>query len=193
MATVTRRDFVAGAISLVIATGCTTLPGANVVYSGARAVGGAAGRVLKACNLSEKSASVIVEVVGKIVEIVPDVGQSAEDAWGAAAKKHVALLIAEGKCTELRGAIALAAFTILVAAYNILEARYPAALAVRKVAEAAVDGFGKGLLATLSDDATASQAYDEEAYGSMKASTLVSVVRMLAKIEKEGDNGQGEG
>lgn len=189
---VTRRDLVV-ALPLALATGCATLPGASVVHGGARAVGVAAGRVLKACGLSEKATAAVVSVVGKIVEIVPDVGQSAEDAWGAAARKHVALLIAEGKCTELRGAIALAAFSLLVAAYGILEARYPAALAVRKVAEAAVDGFGKGLLAALADGQAASQSCDEEAYGSMRSSTLVSVVRMLAKLEMEAENGQGQG
>ncbi len=190
---VTRRDFVGLAAPLAIAAGCTTLPGASVVHSGARAVGAAAGRVIGACGLSGKATEAVVEVVGRVVEIVPDVGQSAEEAWGAAARRHVALLIAEGRCTELRGAIALAAFALLVAAYGMFEARYPAALAVRKVAEAAVDGFGKGILVALGDGAAASQACDEEAYGSMKSSTLASVVRMLARIDKEDGNGQGQG
>ncbi len=189
---VTRRDVLA-ALPLALAAGCATMPGASAVRGGAQAVGGAAGRVLKACGLSDRAASAIVAVAGRVVEIVPDAGQSAEDAWGAAARRHVALLIAGGKCTELRGAVALAAFSLLVTAYGILEARYPAVLTVRKVAEAAVDGFGKGFLAALGEGAAASQAWDEEAYGGMRSSTLASVVRMLARLEKEEEDGQGEG
>lgn len=183
----TRRAFVCGlpAVAVAASPGCKTLPGMEAVELAARGIGGAAGLVLNDCSLSPETRRTLACVMERIVAITPGAGESLTETWTTEAKKHVDGLVAGGKCRPLVGAVALAAFAVVVRAYVLLELRYPEIRVARELAFAAVDGFAAGFLATFRPSGLAVQAYDVAVYRELSASAEAMALRNLAAVVAE--------
>lgn len=186
MGAITRREFLfklpligAAGCAFVSLPGCRSVPAASVVALAARGIGGAAGLVLNDCRLSDETRRAVVRLMERVVAVTPGAGETLTATWISAAKAHVDSLVAAGKVKPLVGAIALAAFAVIVRAYALLELRYPHVKFVRELTCAAVDGFAAGFLATFRPDGIVVQSYDVEAYNSLSADPGVSALRNL--------------
>lgn len=162
------------AATTIACTGCKTLPTAEVMKSTATSIGYAAGLVANETKINDKARNTIVAIVGDVSSVVPEKGQSFEDAWTPVAKVIVAKLIAEGKIDEGIGNISLAAFGIAVKGIDyIFDIRYPKAREYEELVAAAVSGFTEGFLTTFKPvDGTDAKGIkykaDEEAYDWLK-------------------------
>ena len=190
-AAVTRRELLAGAAGTAVVVsvpGCKSIPGTEVVYLAAKGIGGAAGLVLNECGLSDEMRAALVSVVQAVMDATPGPGEGLTETWIGAAKRHVESLAAEGKVKPLVGAVALAAFAVVVYAYTLIEIRHPQVRVVRELAFAAVDGLAAGFLATFRPTGLSVQDYDVEAYKALRAYSGVTVVRGLvaAMAQTEG-------
>lgn len=181
-ATLTRRELLAGAAGTAVVVsvpGCKSIPGTEVVYLAGKGIGGAAGLVLNECGLSAEMRSALVSIVRAVMDATPGPGEGLAETWIGAAKRHVESLAAEGKVKPLAGAVALAAFAVVVYAYTLIEIRHPQVRVVRELAFAAVDGLAAGFLATFRPTGLSVQDYDVEAYKALRAYSGVTVVRTL--------------
>ena len=181
-AAITRRELLAGAAGTAVVVsvpGCKSIPGTEVVYLAAKGIGGAAGLVLNECGLSAEMRSALVSVVQAVMDATPGPGEGLTETWIGAAKRHIESLTAEGKVKPLVGAVALAAFAVVVYAYTLIEIRHPQVRVVRELAFAAVDGLATGFLATFRPTGLSVQDYDVEAYKALRAYSGVTVVRTL--------------
>ena len=163
------------AAATIVCVGCKSLPTVEVMKSTAKSIGYAAGLVANETKIDDKARNTIVDIVNEVAKVVPDKGQSFEDAWTPIAKAVVAKLIAEGKIGEGVGTIALAAFGIAVKGIDyIFDVRYPKAREYEELVSAAVTGFTEGFLTVFKPvDANTSKGEnvvaDEKAYEWLKA------------------------
>lgn len=190
---ITRRELLSGAVTTAVVAavaggaGCKSIPGTEIVYLAGKGIGGAAGLVLNECGLSDEARTALVSIVTKIMEVTPGPGEALTDTWLDAAKSHVAELVADGKVQPLTGAVAFAAFAVVVYAYTLVEVRHPAIRVVRELTFAAIDGLAAGFLATFKPTKLVVLDYDVEAYKALTAYSGVTVLRGLtAAIAQSG-------
>jgi len=175
MKTVKSAVTVLCAAAMLVFTGCKSLPTVDKMQSVASAIGAAAGLVANETKIDDNARNTIVAIMEEVAKVVPQSGQSFEDAWTPVAKEVVAKLVADGKITEGVGTLALATFGIVVKGIDyIFDVRYPKAREYEELVSAAVSGFTSGFLAVFKP-ANAEEAKslelkaDKEAYGWLKA------------------------
>ena len=180
MARMTRRELLAGTAVAALAGGCSPSPGERGVYLVAKGIGLAAGLVIAECKLSPEARLALATVVERIVSAVPGPGERPVSAWLALARRHVDSMVSDGRVSPLAGAVAVAAFAIVVHAYAIVEARHPQVGAVRRLACAAVSGLAAGVLSVLRAKNPSVQGYDTEAYKALGSYSGTVVLQVLA-------------
>lgn len=163
------------ATAIMVCSGCKSLPTADVMRATATSIGYAAGIVANETKIDDKARNTIVEVMNAVAIVVPQEGQTFDEAWTPAAKGIVAKLIADGKIDERGGTIALTAFGVAVKGVDyIFTVRYPKAREYEELVAAAVSGFADGFLTVFKpvDGEEAKSAKikaDEAAYKWLKA------------------------
>lgn len=163
------------ATAIMVCPGCKSLPTADVMRATATSIGYAAGIVANETKIDDKARNTIVEVMNAVAIVVPQEGQTFDEAWTPAAKGIVAKLIAAGKIDERGGTIALTAFGVAVKGVDyIFTVRYPKAREYEELVAAAVSGFADGFLTVFKpvDGEEAKSAKikaDEAAYKWLKA------------------------
>lgn len=143
---------VAGILGVSALTGCTTPPTADVVYLAGRGCGSTTGIVLDNAVKDPEVRKRIVEIAGPVSQVIPQVGQTLDEAWGDVAKEHTAKLVAQDKLTEAQGRMVVAGFKLVCVGWSALEDRYPSIRVSRDLANAGLSGFFDGFLATFKAD-----------------------------------------
>lgn len=171
---VSRKDFILGAAAAgaTAVSGCKHLPTVDAVKLAAKAIGGATGLVLNECDIPSEARAAIIEITEKVLPCIPEIGVPLETAWTPIAQAHVDKLIADGKIDAALGPVIMAAFKLVVRGFALLEQKYPAVRTSRELLEAAVSGFGEGLLDTLKPtvDAFKAATVDVTAVGAIRRS-----------------------
>lgn len=156
-------------VASVLFTGCDKTPTVETMETTANAVGRAAGYVANQTKIDEKSREVVIEIMNKATNAVPQAGQSFTDAWTPIAKEVTDKLVAEKKIDEGQALIINGAFGVAVRGLDYLvTVRFPKAKEDVDLVAAGARGFSKGFLDVFSakDNALKSGAtdYDKAAY-----------------------------
>lgn len=197
---ITRRELLFGVPLLLasgapVASGCRSLPVASSVEIAGRGIGVAVGALLNKLDLDPSVRRVLASAVEKVLTDTPGPGEDPVATWGAAAQQLINNRVAEGRLTPFGGAVALAAFVVVLHAYMLLERRYPEIRTVRSLACAAVDGFSTGFLAAFKPISLDLQPLDAEAYDELKQDPAVLALENLLaagrwhKLNSGGSNG----
>lgn len=171
---VSRKEFILGAaaagVTATAVSGCKHLPTVDAVNLAAKAIGGATGLVLNECDIPDNARAAIIEITEKVLPCVPEIGVPLETAWTPIAQAHVDKLIADGRIDAALGTVIMAAFKLVVRGFALLEQKYPEVRTSRELLEAAVSGFGDGILDTLKPtvDAFKAATVDVTAIGELK-------------------------
>ena len=193
----TRRRLLFG-IPLLFASGlpgCKSISTASAVEVAGRGIGVAAGVLLSRLDLDPDVRRALRVVVETVLKVVPGAGEDLVTTWGAAAQEHINNRIAEGKLTPFGGAVALAAFVVVIHAYVLLEHRHPEIRTVRSLACAAIDGFTAGFLTVFAPTELDLKPLDAEAYDELKRDPAVLALENLLgagrwhKLSTGGCNG----
>ena len=155
MKAINRKDFIGslfavsatGAVSSIALTGCKSLPPPESMFQTAQAVGFSAGMICNLTKINDKARAIVCEIMNIVGQVLPEQGQSFEDAWGKVAKDHLKLLVQQKVITQVEADIIFAAFTTAVKFVDYLfDVRYPKAKAVKELVFAATNGFVIGFL-----------------------------------------------
>ena len=92
---------VAAAAMCATFTGCDETPSKEVVSAASYALGTSSGLVVKLLNINDETRAVIADVIAKVSEVIPEDGQSFEDAWKPVAAKYIDELLESGKLPEI--------------------------------------------------------------------------------------------
>lgn len=139
---------VVAAAAITVCAGCKALPTADGMKATATSIGYAAGLVANETKIDDKARNTIVDIMYAVDRVVPQEGQTFEEAWTPVAKEVVAKLTASGKIDEGVGTIALTAFGVAVKGVDyIFTVRFPKAREYEELVGAAVSGFTEGFLA----------------------------------------------
>ena len=155
MNAISRKDFIgrlfvcgaAGTAPTLVLTGCHSVPTPEAMFQTAQAVGFSAGMICNLTKISDKDRAIVCDIMNIVGQVLPEQGQSFEDAWGKVAKDHLALLVQQGKISQVEADIIFAAFTTAVKFVDYLfNVRYPKAKEVKELVFAATNGFVVGFL-----------------------------------------------
>ena len=166
---------VVSAAVITVCSGCKSLPTADVMKATATSIGYAAGLVANETKIDDNARNTIVDIMNAVARVVPQEGQTFEDAWTPVAKDVVAKLTESGKIDEGVGEIAITAFGVAVKGVDyIFTVRYPKAREYEELVAAAVSGFTDGFLAVFKpvngeEAKSANVKADEAAYKWLKA------------------------
>lgn len=176
----TRKEFIAGLAGVAAVAGCKHIPSADAVNLAAKAIGGATGLVIHECDLPDGAEEAIVGITEKVLPCVPEIGVPLETAWTPIAQAHVDKLIADGRIDASLGPVIMAAFKLVVRGFALLEQKYPTVRTSRELLEAAVSGFGEGLLDVMkpSVDAFKAASVDVTAVGELRRTPEFRAIRM---------------
>lgn len=147
---ISRRNFLAGAGAIGVSaavSGCKYPPSDEKGRKIGVGVGGATGLVLDACGLDDESRNATIEIVTGICTTTPQEGETIEQCWTRIAEETVKRLQEAGKLTSAQAAAVLAAFKLVIKAWQILEERHPEVKAWCSFTVAVVNGFCTGFLA----------------------------------------------
>lgn len=129
-------------------SGCrTTEYTVDQVYSGAHAGGEVTALVMNETSLDTARRSVIRDIMTKVRDVTPEVGQPLEAAWTPVAQAHVDRLLSEGRITSATAVFIMAGFRTCMAGVNALEQQYPQVRTGRDYLDAFVKGYVTGFLA----------------------------------------------
>lgn len=177
----TRRNFILGGAAAAALPGCRTVPGADVTRLAARGIGSATGLALNECDLPDGVRNRIIEIAGVVLKVVPKPGQALEDVWAPIARTHVDGLVAAGTIDKATGEVVVAAVRLVIKGYTLVELRHPKVRIVRELAEAALTGFGEGLLAAMKPvNALEAVPVDVEAFRAIRATDEFHAFKLLA-------------
>lgn len=157
------------AIALVF-TGCKTVPSVDTLYSTSYAIGVSTALVMNQTKLSDADRNVVIEIMKKVDEAVPQTGKTFTDAWTPIATEYVGQLVADGKLDETQAQLILTAFPAATQTLDyIVYKRYPKVGEDIKYVAAVTHGFSNGFLTYFppANTVTASAkgvVYDAEAY-----------------------------
>lgn len=132
--------------------GCHTLPDADTFYALGKAGGGTTAIVMMTVEKSQEGGidadvhNATADLVAMVTQVIPQPGQTLEEAWTPIAQAHTDQLVKEGKITAIQGAAIMAGFKLIVTGFAALEERYPNIREYRDRIEAALNGFGDGFL-----------------------------------------------
>lgn len=163
------------ATAITVCAGCKSIPTVDVMKATATSVGYAAGLVANETKIDDKARNTIVDIISAVARVVPQEGQTFEEAWAPVAKDVVAKLTGSGKIDEGVGEIALSAFGVAVKGVDyIFTVRYPKAREYEELVAAAVSGFTGGFLTVFKpangeEAKSANVKVDEAAYKWLKA------------------------
>ena len=132
--------------------GCHTLPDTSTFSALGKAGGSTTAIVMLTVEKSQEGGidadvhNATADIVARVTQVIPQPGQTLEEAWTPIAQSHTDQLVKEGKITAIQGAAIMAGFKLIVTGFAALEERYPNIREYRDRIEAALNGFGDGFL-----------------------------------------------
>jgi len=139
-----KRLYFIAALGALLVAGCATTPGTELVYAVAKGIGAATGMTLNNVEMDEETHNAIATVTTDVLQVIPQPGQTLDEAWGDTARKHTQILVDRGSITSNQATVVLAAYSLTVKGWALVEARYPRIRADRDLINAALTGFGDG-------------------------------------------------
>ena len=143
---------VAGILGATLLSGCHTVPTADTVYLVGHGCGATTGIVSDSAVKDPAVREATISLAKRISQVVPQVGQTIEEAWGETAREHTEQLVQKGKLTPAQGQLVLAGFKLICVGYTALEDRYPNIRTYRDLANAGLSGFFDGFLSTFKEE-----------------------------------------
>jgi len=132
--------------SLLFVSGCKTLPTPETMETTSYAIGVSTGLVANMTKIDDDSRNAICDIMGAVATVIPEDGQTFEDAWMDVAKRHTQALIDKGTITQAQGELILAAVRLAVKGIDYVFIRYPEAKQYKELVTAATRGFCNGFL-----------------------------------------------
>lgn len=126
--------------------GCKTLPTPEVMYGTSAAIGVAAGKVANELKVDDGTRNAIIEVMNIVVQVIPEVDQTFEEAWTPVATVYIDKLVVDGKLTAAQAALVKSAFALIVKGLDYVFVKWPEAKKYENLVIAAIDGFASGFL-----------------------------------------------
>lgn len=126
--------------------GCRRQPTPEVMYAASSAIGIAAGKVANELKVDDGTRNAIIEVLNLVVQVIPGVDQTFEDAWTPIAVAYIDGLVKEGKLTAAQAGLVKTAFALAVKGLDYVFIRWPDAKQYENLVIAAIDGFASGFL-----------------------------------------------
>ena len=80
--------------------GCKTVPSEDTLFSTSYAIGVSTALVMNQTKISDADRNVIIEIMKKVDEAVPQTRKTFTDAWTPIASEYVGQLVADGKIDE---------------------------------------------------------------------------------------------
>lgn len=148
--------------------GCDKMPTVDAMNNVSTTIGVSAGSVANLAKIDEQSRVVIVDIMTKISDVVPEVGKSFAETWTPIANEHVEKLLSENKITTVQKSVINGTFVVAVKGIDyIFDKRYPEARNYSELINTACHGFCNGFLSTFKSTALVSAVKpikDEAAY-----------------------------
>jgi len=93
------KKLVLGVIAAIAMTfaGCKSVPSVDTLSSTSYAIGVSTALVMNQTKISDTDRNVIIEIMKKVDEAVPQTGKTFTDAWTPIATEYVGQLVADGK------------------------------------------------------------------------------------------------
>ena len=159
--------------ALCAMSGCKSVPTPEKIEAVAKLTGTSAAMVVNMTKIDEKSKTVILEIMDKVAEVVPQTNQTFTEVWTPIAEEYVNKLVEEKKIDEGQGQLIVSGFSIVCNGIDyIFDVRYPKAKQYKELVEAAVHGFIDGYksisISVGLKSAAAKTAYDTKAYDYLK-------------------------
>lgn len=132
-------------IAALVVSGCDKLPTVEKIETVSKLAGTSAAMVVNMTKIDEQSKAVIIEIMDRVSETVPQAGETFYDVWTPIAGVYVEKLVSDGKIDEAQGKIILACFgTACQGIDYIFDVKYPKAREYKNLVEAAIHGFIDG-------------------------------------------------
>jgi len=150
--------------------GCKTVPSEDTLFSTSYAIGVSTALVMNQTKISDADRNVIIEIMKKVDEAVPQTGKTFTDAWTPIASEYVGQLVADGKIDETQAQLILTIFPSATQTLDyVVYKRYPKVGEDVKYIAAVTHGFSNGFLTYFPPANTVSTVdrsviYDAEAY-----------------------------
>lgn len=149
--------------------GCKTVPSEDTLFSTSYAIGVSTALVMNQIKISDADRNVIIEIMKKVDEAVPQTGKTFTDAWTPIASEYVGQLVADGKIDETQAQLILTIFPSATQTLDyVVYKRYPKVGEDVKYVAAVTHGFNSGFLTHFKPANTMSASnaplYDAEAY-----------------------------
>ena len=166
------KKLVLGVIAAIAMTfaGCKSVPSVDTLSSTSYAIGVSTALVMNQTKISDTDRNVIIEIMKKVDEAVPQTGKTFTDAWTPIATEYVGQLVADGKLDKTQAQLILTIFPSATQTLDyVVYKRYPKVGEDVTYIAAVTHGFSNGFLTYFPPANTVSTVdrsviYDAEAY-----------------------------
>lgn len=136
------------AASVLMYTGCKSIPTDDKMYMTSFAIGASAGLVADQLRIDDESRGRVLEIVDIVATVVPKTNETFEVTWGEVAKDYTAKLVEEGKIDAGQAYLIVGGVQLAGRGIDYVFYRYPQARTYASLVSAAVAGGTDGFKTT---------------------------------------------